>query len=261
MSPGEVNVTNRLLRAAAALVGVLPSAAHSTDAVYAQNFLTGSKQIVSYPVGNPGGMSVVGPLTDTLIGMDFDPGANVLWAINFATHALGTVNQSTGVFSQTVLLADTDIKAFTIDPVDGTFYVSRGDHYIYHLDATSGQTTLLGTGAAAGTAISALAADCSGGLYAFASNGVDLDVLYRTNLGSSDATPIASSGYQGATSLEFDNHTGTLYAWFNASGNTDSTHATINKMTAAASQTAAASGKYRMAIRNECPIFLDGFEA
>lgn len=252
---------NRLLRAAMALAVMAPSAMQAADVVYAQNFLAGSKQVVTYPVGDPGSMSVVGPLTDTLIGMDFDPAANVLWAINFATQALGTVNQATGAFSQTVLLADTDIKAFTIDPVDGTFYVSRGDHYVYHLDATSGQTTLLGTGAAAGTAISALAADCSGGLYSYASNGVDLDVLYRANPGSSDATPIASSGYQGATSLEFDNHAGTLYAWFNASGTTDSTHATIDTMTAAASQAAAASGKYRMAIRNECPIFLDGFEA
>lgn len=237
------------------------SPARCADVVFAQNYLTGSKQVVTYPVGNPTSVTVVGPLTDTLIGMDFDPAASELWAINFATHALGNINPATGAFAQSVVLADTGITAFTIDPVAGTFYVSKGDQFIYGLNPVSGETTLLGTGAPAGLAIRALAAACDGAVFAFASNGIDPDALYRSQPGVSDYTLVGTPGYAGATSAEFDNRGGALYAWFNAAGNTASTHVLLNTTTGAASQAAVVEGRYRMAIRNECSIFTDDFEA
>jgi len=256
-------VRTLLVGAGFCLGAVAPACALAADLVFAQNFLTGTKQIVTFPVGDPTNMAVIGPQTDTFTGIDFDPAAKVLWAINFATHTLGTVNQATGAYAQATVLTDSSTSAFTIDPVGGAFYISKGDRYIYSLDPVSGEATLLGTGAPAGTGIHALAADCSGRLFAFASNGTDPDALYQSHPGVSDATLIGSPGYSGATTLEFDNHTGILYAWFYASGggNTASTHGTIDATTAQVSQISSVEGRYRMAVRNECSIFADDFEA
>jgi len=257
-----MNVRSLLVGTVFCLSAPAPAGALGSDLVFAQNFLTGQKQIVTYPVGDPANMAVVGPQTDTFVGLDFDPTANVLWAINLTTHTLGTVNQATGAYTQTIALVDSSIHGLTINPVSGEFYVSKNDRYIYSLDPATGETTLLGTGAAAGAAISALAADCSGRLFALAGNGTDPDALYQAHLGVSDATLVGSPGYTGATSLEFDNNTGILYAWFNSGGaNTGSWHGTIDATTAAISQISAVEGRYRMAIRNRCSIFTDGFEA
>ena len=255
-------VRSLIAGAAFCLCAAGPAAALGADLVFAQNFLTGSKQIVSYPVGDPSNMTVIGPLTDTLRGMDFAPGADVLWAINLATHTLGTVNQATGAYAQAVVIANLNYSAFTIDPVSGTFYVSKDDRFVYDLNPSSGGTNLLGVGAPVGMTIAALAADCRGRLFAVAVAASDTNVnaLYEAHVGVSDPTLVGSLGYSGATSLEFDNHTGLLYAWFNPSGTT-STHGTINPTTAEISQTSMRDGKYRMAIRNECSIFADDFEA
>ena len=132
---------------------------------------------------------------------------------------------------------DSNISAFTIDPVSGTFYVSKGDRDIYSLDTVSGETTLLGFGSAAGTSITALAG-----------NGTDLPNLYQAHLGVGDPTLIGPSGYSGPTNLEFDNRSGVLYAWFlpAGGGNTVSTHVTINAATGQATPIVQADGRYRM---------------
>jgi hypothetical protein len=235
-----------------------PALAQAADLAFAKV----STQIVSFPVGDPGNATPVGPLADSLSGLDFDPGTDVLWAINFTGHTLGTISQSTGAYTPAVMV-DSGITAFTIDPVAGTFYVAKGDPYVYSLDPVTGQTTLQGSGAAAGSAIAALAVDCGKRLFALAGNGIDLPDLYQAHLGVGDPTLIGPSGYSGPTSLEFDNHSGVLYAWFlpPGGGNTTSTHVTIDAATGQATPIASLDGRYRMAIRNECPIFADGFEA
>lgn len=239
-----------------------PTHALGADQAFAQNFLAGSKQIVRFPVGDPAAMTVVGPLTDTLSGMDFDPGANVLWAVNFTTQTLGTIDETTGVYASTVTLQDPCcISAFTVDPVDGTFYVSRGDEFIYTLNAVSGTTIKVAAGAPAGAQITALAMDCGGRL--FAANGdPNAGDIYEAHL-DADPTLVGNPGYVSATSLEFDNDSGTLYAWFflSGGGNTVSTHGTVDSATAQVSQTSLLSGRYRMAVRNTCfRIFIDDFE-
>jgi len=240
---------------------ISPGRGLGADQVFAQNFLTGSKQIVRFPVGNPSAMVVVGPLTDTLAGMDFDPSANVLWAINFTTQSLGTIDRVSGAFTSAVALqGDCCIKAFTIDPVAGTFYVSKGDAFLYSLDRSSGVATLVAAAAPSGAQVTALAMDCSGRLLA-----VDGDPnagnIYEVHLDASPAL-VGNPGYVGATSLEFDNDTGALYGWFNVSGSDASTHATIDPATAQPSQASQLPGKYRMAVRNTCfRIFAGDFES
>ena len=126
-----MNVRSLLVGIAFCLSALAPPGALSSDLVFAQNFLSGQKQIVTYPVGDPANMVVIGPQTDAFLGIDFDPGASVLWAINSATHTLGTVNQATGAYTQMVALEDPSIDTLTIDPVSGEFYVSNGDRFIY----------------------------------------------------------------------------------------------------------------------------------
>ena len=248
-----------LLVCACVFLSGAPTAAMSADFAFAKV----STQIIRFPVGDPANSTAVGPLADSLTGMDFDPGANVLWAINFTSHTLGTVNQATGAYTQTTALMDSNISAFTIDPVSGTFYVAKGDRDVYSLDPVSGEATLQGFGAAAGTAITALGAACNGQLFALAGNGTDLPSLYQAHLGVGDPVLIGTPGYSGPTNLEFDNRSGVLYAWFlpPGGGNTISTHVTIDPTTGQATPITQLDGRYRTAIRNECSIFADDFEA
>lgn len=253
-------IVRALLYCACALAAVAPTVVSSADLAFAKV----STKIVSFPVGDPANATDVGPLADSLTGMDFDPAANVLWAINFTTQTVGTVNQSTGAYTPSAMLqGDCCISAFTIDPVGGTFYVAKGDRDVYSLDPVSGETALQGFGAAAGTAITALGADCSGQLFALAGNGTDLPNLYQAHLGAGDPVLKGTPGYSGPTNLEFDNRSGVLYAWFlpPGGGNTISAHVTIDATTGQATPIIQLDGRYRMAIRNECSIFTDGFEA
>ena len=246
------------------LVLLSPAVVHGVDLAFAQNFLVGSKQVVTYPVGSPGSMAVLGPQADTFVGLDFDPEARVLWAIDFTTQSLGTVDQTTGAFTPSVALqGGCCITAFTIDPVRGTFYVSRGDDRIYELDRATGVTILLALGAAGGSQITALAMDCSAQLIS-ADGTQQSGNLYRVNF-AGNPTLIGYPGTNGATSMEFDNQTGVLYGWFNSPGTDFSTHATIDTSNATLSASSLVSGRYRMAIRNTCPvealrIFADGYE-
>jgi hypothetical protein len=251
------------LCSALALLALATRPAGAADTVYAANFLAGSKQVVSYPVGAPQSMTLIGPQPDTLAGMDFDPGASQLRAINFTTQSLGTLSLASGAFTPGVALqGGCCITAFTVDPVDGTLLVSRGDHMVHELNPSTGATVALGVGVPAGGAIGALAMSCSGELVA-ADNSTGSAVLYRSDL----QTPvlIGVTGAGPATSLEFDNPTGSLYAWFNAAGADTSTHAQVSLANAQLSGQSSWSGRYRMAIDNVCTaaqlrLFQDGFE-
>jgi hypothetical protein len=249
-----------LLVCACVFLSPAPTVALSADLAFAKV----STKVVSFPVGDPANSIDVGPLADSLTGMDFDPAANVLWAINFTTQTVGTVNQATGAYTSSAMLQGACcISALTIDPVSGTFYASKLDQYIYILDPASGETTLVAAGAIAGTQITALAADCSGRMFALATNGTDPPNLYQVHVEGGDPVLIGTPGYSGPTNLEFDNRSGVLYAWFlpPGGGNTVSTHVTINATTGQATPIVQADGRYRMAIRNECSIFADDFEA
>jgi hypothetical protein len=235
------------------------------DFAFAQNFLAGSKQVVTFPVGSPTSMTLVGPQAGTFVGMDFDPSASVLWAVDFASQTVGTVNQATGAYTPTAVLeAPCCVSALTIDPVHGTFYVAKGDALVYTLNPATGGMIPAFQGAATGASISALAMDCTGRMFAV-DGRANFGDLYRAFPAGGNPTPVGFPGLVSATSLEFDNQTGSLYGWFNASAMDPSTHVTVDPATAQVSQASVLSGRYRMAIRNMCPdaqllILSDGFE-
>ncbi len=253
----------RLLRFASCLVSAIAVPAHAGDVpVFAQRVTSSAKEIVSYPVGNPSAMTVVGAQADTLVGMDFNPEATVLWALDFTTQQIGTVNPMTAVFVPTATLqGPCCFNSFTINPVSGVFYGSLDNNEtVYSIDPLSGQSALQGVAAAAGWAISALAIDCNGRGISSASNAQGDERLFRWRVGTS-AVLIGNTGHVHATSLEFDNADGSLYAWFGTT--TSSTHAKVDPVTAQTSQESLLEGRYRMAIRSACPsdrIFANGFD-
>jgi hypothetical protein len=209
-------------------------------------------------------MTPVGPQAESMRAMDFDPGATVLWAINFTAQTVGTINQSTGAYtSSAALQGGCCISALTIDPVRGTFYVSKGDAFVYELDPVSGVSVLVAQGTPAGTQIQALSMSCTGRLVAAEGDSAD-ENLYDVDLNGMP-TLIGSPGYLGATSIEFDNQTGTLYGWFNPASGDTSTHVTLDTANGQASSATQLAGRFRMAIRNTCTaeqlrIFADGYE-
>ncbi|MFZ1724462.1 MAG: hypothetical protein WAT76_12635, partial [Dokdonella sp.] len=142
----------RLLRFASCLVSAIAVPAHAGDVpVFAQRVTSSAKEIVSYPVGNPSAMTVVGAQADTLVGMDFNPEATVLWALDFTTQQIGTVNPMTAVFVPTATLqGPCCFNSFTINPVSGVFYGSLDNNEtVYSIDPLSGQSALQGVAAAA----------------------------------------------------------------------------------------------------------------
>jgi len=227
--------------------------------VFADNFLAGSKQVVTYPAGNPSSATLVGPQADTFSGMDFDANARLLWAIDFTAQSIGIVNQSDGSYAAMAALQAPCCFALTIDPLSGRFYGSK-DSAIYAMNPKTGEGTQVS--AIAGTAITALAIDCAGNKFAMAVDGLGSAALYLWHL-DSGSTLVGASSYAGPTSLEFDNQTGTLYAWFNATGQTSSWHVTVDPVTGMESAPSLIEGKFRMAVRNTCPehIFSDDYEA
>ena len=249
-----------LISAAVGVAVIAPMHGLAADLAFAENFLSGSKQIVTFPVGDPSQMTPVGaPQTDTFGGMDFTPDASVLWAIDFTAQTIGTVDQSTGVYTPSASIqGGCCVKALTIDPASGAFYVSRDDRYVYAIDPATGVTTLIAAGAAIGAQITAMAADCNGRLFTFDANAAGA-ILYEAHF-DGEPTLVGAPGYIGPTAIDFDNETGVLYGWFNASPNTYSTHAMVSATTGLLSQISQVEGRYRMAIRNRCSIFANGFE-
>jgi len=183
-----VIVTGRIASRNALLLALAPVPATAVDSAFALDFLAGERQATTFPVGNPSAMTVLGPQTASFTGMDFDPAATTLWAINFTTQTLGTIDQVTGAYTPSVALQDPCcITAFTIDPVGGKFYVARGNEFVYELLAGTGATVLLARGSAPATQITALAFDCTGRL--FAADGADGGSVYLVNL-AGNPTPI-----------------------------------------------------------------------
>jgi len=253
---------NTLFSVAAIALGAASTAvvARTPDLAYAYDFATGSRQVVKFPVGAPGSMTVVGPQADSLNGLDFDPAGSVLWALNLTHQTVGTVDKETGAYTPVATVQAGFVNALTIDPVAGTFLVSKLDEYVYSLDPQTGETILLAQGAPAQTQITALAMDCSARLFAMAADG-NGSHLYQVNMDAGPAL-IGTPQYSGATTLEFDNDAGDLYGWFNSSGNDFSTYGSVDPATAVVANTSLLAGKYRMAIRNTCfRIFTDDFES
>lgn len=233
---------------------------------FAVNNFAGFDQIIRHPVSDITAFTVVGPQAANFTGMDFDPLASTLWALDPVASRIGTVNQDTGAFTNGPLLPVRNYSGLAIDPIDGAFYVvapGTNGSDIYLVDTSTGATSLIAS--VVGTAFSAIAIDCAGRFYGYDSNAA-ANALYTINLVSGTGTPVGPTNAVAAiTSMDFDNSTGALIAWLYA-GAGNVAYGTINTTTGAFGLVATAAGRYEGAVRNACTpplplIFANGFES
>jgi len=240
----------------------LSTSARAGELAYAHKSATGARQIVTFPVGLPIPLTPVGPQADLLAGIDFDPRATTLHAINQTTLSLGTIDTQSGAFTAVAPIAQGCCSGFTVDPVTGTLY-GNIERNVHRIDPVTGALALVAVIAdpfqPENVPISALTLDCSG--QGFATGRLnDTTYLYRWRP-SGGAALVGILALDVVTSIESDNRTGLLYAWSSASGSTAATYARIDTTNGNTTPIAFVEGRFRMAIRNPCDrLFADGFD-
>ena len=99
-----------------------------TDTGFAQDIGYVSDNFASFALNNFPGQTVIGTNTNAYYGMDFDPAAELLYALNDTTDQLGTINMTTGAFTALVPCPPgggaANWTGLSIDPVSGIFYAS-----------------------------------------------------------------------------------------------------------------------------------------
>jgi len=227
----------------------------STDLGYAQDIGFISDNFVSFTLNNFSGQTVVGTNTVPFYGMDFDPSAEVLWALNDTSDELGTINLSTGAFTGVVACppgggADA-WTGLTIDPTTGTFYASTATN-LYTINPSTGAATLVGsfgTGVMIDIAINAN--------HELFGHDIATDSIYSINISTGAATLIGLTGYNAnfAQGMDFDNEDGTLYIFLYI-GSGANVYGTVNLGTGAVTPLATSSpqGEFEGAIKTPGPF-------
>jgi len=183
----------------------------STDLGYAQDIGYISDNFVSFTLSNFSGQTVIGTNTSSFYGMDFDPAAEVLWALNDSSDELGTINLTNGSFSSVVACPPgggaENWTGLTIDPVSGTFYGSTATD-LYSINPNTGTATLIGS---FGTSLMIdIAMNTNREMYG---HDIGTDSIYSINISTGAATLVGETGYNAnyAQGMDFDNEDGTLY--------------------------------------------------
>ena len=186
--------------------------------------------LVTFPLNNFTGQTTVGSITAPYYGIDFDPSAEVLYALNDTTDQLGTFDLTTGVFTGLVPCAPgggaTNWTGLSIDPTTGVFYGSTATN-LYIIDPATGNSTLVG---AFGTTLMIdIAVNTDGQMYG---HDIGTDSIYSINPATGMATLIGPTGYLAnyAQGMDFDNTDGTLYIFLYQSGGAN-VYGTVNLAT------------------------------
>ncbi len=191
----------------------------SASTVYAVQLYPNST-FLTFDTSAPASQTVINPAfpqSFTGWGIDFNPGGTTLYGLNSQAQQFGTINTSTGVFTQlagvTGLNPNETITSMKIDPTTGVFYVSSSSissSTLYTLNPATGALTVVGTTTTAPSIIS-LAISFTGEMYA-----TDLvnNSLYSIDKSTGAATLIGALGYDinFAQGMDFDYSTGVLYA-------------------------------------------------
>ncbi|CAG0936883.1 hypothetical protein TFLX_05779 [Thermoflexales bacterium] len=224
----------------------VPSA--PTDLGYAQDIR--NNRFVQFTLNNFPGQTLVASVANTYYGMDFDPNANTLYALNDTTDQLGTINLSNGVFTSLVSCPPgggaASWSGLSIDPETGVFYGSTTTD-LYTIDPTTGASTLLGPFGT--TLMIEVAVSPSGEMYG---HDIGTDSIYRINKTTGAATLIGLTTYSAnfAQGMDFDNDDGTLYIFLYQSGGAN-VFGTVNLTTGAVTPLAVSSpqGEFEGAIK------------
>lgn len=184
--------------------------------------------LYSYQVGDFDNQTfIANPFPGVEIGFawDFDSTGTTLWAHNFDTNAFGTVDTTTGAFSQVSTVALPNGQTFsglTIDPVNDVFYATGTDgatSTLYTLDPNTGVPTTVGDIGSLLLVIDA-AMSCDGELFV---HDIDTDSLYSVDPGTAVPTLVGGHGLAAnfAQGMDFDNADGTLYGCIYTGGGTN----------------------------------------
>ena len=193
-----------------------PFTKSGTDIAYALDVSPVSDNLFTHTLNNFPDQSVVGPLSLTIVGIDFDENASTLYALDEGANELGTINLSTGAFTAIGSSVPTigDWTGLAIDPDDGTMFASAADlggSSLYTINRATGAATLVGSDSSIG-AIVDIAINCDGVIY-----GHDIlsDSIFRINRNTGLGTFVGNTGIDSnfAQGMDFDNDTGVLYAW------------------------------------------------
>ena len=189
-------------------------------------------RFVQFTLNDFPGQTLVGTQPDPMYGMDFDPTATTLYALNDTTGELGTINLTTGAFTAIVACTEPDGNSWSglsIDPVSGTFYASTTTD-LYVLNPATCSPALVGAFGTGGIMID-IAVNTAGDMYG---HDIGTDSIYRINTTTGAATLVGATGYAAnfAQGMDFDNDDGTLYIFIYTGGGTN-TYGTVNLATGA----------------------------
>ena len=206
----------------------------------------------------------------SIFAMDYNAAGTTLFAVTGSTAAtnpstLGTLS-STAVFTAvapvTGLTAGDSATGLAIHPRTGVAYLAAAGGTpaltrLYTLNLTTGAATLIGTITAptdpTGTLMIDISVNCEGDLYG---HNISDDALYQINpaTGAGTARPTHGLAANFAQGMDFDNDTGTLYA-FIYTGTGTNRFGTFNLTTGAFTSLSTDNplGEYEGAIPTACP--------
>jgi hypothetical protein len=220
---------------------------------------TGADSLQSFLLPNANTATIIGPQAGNLYGLEYDPIAQTIWAVN-DTFGLGQLNKTTGVFTSTVTItgvsAGQSPTGLTFQTAASPWYLSTSDgttSQLYTVNSTTGVATLVG--AMGVPLIIDIAINASGQMYA---HDISTDSIYTVNTGTGVATLVGATGVAAnfAQGMEFDKTTGVLYAWLYEGAGVNR-FATINLATGAATTVASPlAGEYEGATT---PVSLQTF--
>jgi hypothetical protein len=163
------------------------------------------------------GQIVLGPNLRLIFGYDFDPHASRLYALDSVTNQLGTMNLTSGAFTSVGVatpLAGHTWSALTIHPRTGRAFATSGNTVttaLYTINLKTGGATLVDVETTTGIVVAA-SINCDGAMYV---HDVSRDSIFRMNTKTAAVTFVGATGVNSnfAQGMDFDNTTGTLYAW------------------------------------------------
>ncbi|MBN1966048.1 MAG: DUF11 domain-containing protein, partial [Anaerolineae bacterium] len=188
------------------------------DTGYAQDVR--NDRFVTFTLDNFSGQTLVAASSNTYYGMDFDPSATTLYALNDTTGQLGTIDLTTGAFTALAPCAPgggaANWTGLTIDPITGVFYGSTATS-LYIINPATGASTLIGTFGGGSSTMIDIAMNTVGQMYG---HDIGTDSIYQINPATGAVTLVGLTGYDAtyAQGMDFDNSDGALYIFLYQGG-------------------------------------------
>ncbi len=220
---------------------------------------TGADSLQSFLLPNANTATIIGPQTGNIYGLEYDPVAGKIWAVNDLL-AIGELNKTTGVFTSSATItgvtAGQSPTGLAFQTAASPFYLSTSDGVdseLYTVNPVTGVATLVGSMGI--PLVIDIAINATGQMYA---HDISTDSIYSVNTATGATTLIGPTGVNAnfAQGIEFDKSTGVLYGWLYEGAGVNR-FATLNLTTGAATTVATPlAGEYEGATT---PVSLQSF--